>query len=494
MIREQHKLLKRVLIVSDLCLVTISFLIGYFLRDKVLDIYPLSFLEKYLWDENLRPIGYYAIYIGLLPVLLFIWWGLLTYFGMYKSSRIGKLQDAIIIIFKTTVVGFILFGSYVFILRMQDDISRLFVGFTFFSAAFLISLEKIALVNILKILSRRSGSFKSTLVVFRNILIVGTGKRAKVFMDLIKNNPFWGIKILGIVDVDPKYKGEIINGYKVIGSLDDMPEILSRNIIDEVVFIVPRSWLNKIEDVILLCESAGLTVDLAVNLFELKLSKAKQTDLGGFPLLTFESTPEKLEFLFVKRMFDFVASGIGLIFLLPLFAIIAIVIKVTSKGLVFYKQERCGLYGRRFIFYKFRTMVQDADSRLQELLKYNEMDGPVFKMTNDPRITKIGKWLRKYSLDELPQLWNVLKGDMSLVGPRPPLPAEVQNYNIWQRRKLSMRPGITCLWQVSGRNKISDFKEWASLDLEYIDNWSLWLDFKILFKTIPVVLLGIGAK
>jgi len=152
------------------------------------------------------------------------------------------------------------------------------------------------------------------------------------------------------------------------------------------------------------------------------------------------------------------------------------------------------LYGRKFIFYKFRTMVVDAEAKLKDLLKYNEMVGPVFKMTDDPRITKTGKWLRKFSLDELPQLWNVFKGDMSLVGPRPPLPHEVEKYDAWQRRRLSMRPGITCLWQMSGRNKIIDFKEWMKLDLEYIDNWSLWLDFKILFKTIPVVLLGIGAK
>jgi lipopolysaccharide/colanic/teichoic acid biosynthesis glycosyltransferase len=139
-------------------------------------------------------------------------------------------------------------------------------------------------------------------------------------------------------------------------------------------------------------------------------------------------------------------------------------------------------------------MVEDAESQLKDIVQYNEMDGPVFKMTNDPRITRIGKWLRKFSLDELPQLWNVVKGDMSLVGPRPPLPEEVEQYDTWQRRKLSMRPGITCLWQASGRNKIADFKEWMKMDLEYIDNWSLWLDLKILFKTIPVVLLGIGAK
>jgi len=292
----------------------------------------------------------------------------------------------------------------------------------------------------------------------------------------------------------PVKKGETIYGYEVVGALKDIPGIISTSVIDEIVFIVPRSWLNKIEEAMLYCESAGIKVHLAVDLFDLKFSKSKQTDLFGFPLLTFESTPSKFGQLFIKRLFDFVASCIGLLILSPVFLLVSILIKSTSEGPVFFKQLRCGLHGRKFQFYKFRTMTVDAESRLKEILKYNEMDGPVFKMTNDPRVTKVGKWLRKYSIDELPQLWNVIKGDMSLVGPRPPLPYEVEKYDIWQRRRLSMRPGITCLWQASGRNKIVDFNEWMRLDLEYIDNWSLWLDCKILLKTIPVVLLGVGAK
>ena len=288
-------------------------------------------------------------------------------------------------------------------------------------------------------------SFKSALIVFRRIIIVGTGKRSRTFIELIKNNPGWNIKIIGLLDMDIAKKGEKINGQEVIGTLDDIPHLIQNNVIDEIVFIVPRSWLNKIEDIMLFCENAGLKVHLAVNLFDLKFSRAKQTDLHGFPLLAFESTPEKLGHLFFKRIFDFIMSGIALVILAPVFMIIAVIIKMTSEGPVFYKQLRCGLYGRKFNFYKFRTMIKDAESKLKDLLIYNEMNGPVFKMTNDPRVTGIGKWLRKFSLDELPQLWNVLKGDMSLVGPRPPLPHEVENYDNWQRRRLSMRPGITCL-------------------------------------------------
>jgi exopolysaccharide biosynthesis polyprenyl glycosylphosphotransferase len=494
MIKEQRKLFIRVQRLTDLCLVTIAFFIGYLLRDKIALIDPFRLFDKYLLEENLHSISYYAFYIGLLPVLLVIWGSLLSYFGMYRSSSVTQTADSLLIIFKTTLVGFVLFGSYVFMLRMQEDISRLFIGFTFLSAALLIGLEKIVLIKIVKVLSKRDRSFKSSLIAFRRILIVGTGKRAQKFIQLIESNPDWSIKIVGLVDMDHDKMGKTIYGHQVIGTLDDVPDVINTNVVDEVVFIVPRSWLNRIENVLLYCENAGLKVHIAVNLFDLKFSKAKQTDLQGFPLLVFESTPEKLGHLFIKRLVDFLASGLALVILIPVFIIISFLIKITSEGPVFFKQARCGLYGRQFVLYKFRTMVIDAESRLKDIIKYNEMDGPVFKMTNDPRITSVGKWLRKFSLDELPQIWNVFKGDMSLVGPRPPIPSEVENYDNWQRRRLSMRPGITCLWQAGGRNKITDFEEWMKLDLEYIDNWSLWLDFKILLKTIPVVLLGVGAR
>ncbi len=494
MIKEQRKLFVRVQRFADLCLVTAAFFIAYLMRDKMAGIYPLSLFEEFLWDDNLRPIGYYVVYMGLLPVLLLIWSSLLSYFGMYKSSGIRSVNDVMVIIFKSTLFGFVLFGSYVFMLRMQEDISRLFIGLTFLFAACFISLEKIALSNIVKFIGRRDKSFKSSLIAFRRILVVGTGKRAKTFMKLIDSNPDWGIKIIGLVDLDTSKKGELIHGHEVIGVLEDIPDVINANVVDEVVFIVPRSWLNKIEDILLYCENVGLKVNIAVNLFDFKFSKAKQTDLHGFPLLVFERGPEKLGLMFVKRMFDLVASCVGLIILIPAFIMIALLIKITSEGPVFFKQIRCGLYGRKFMFFKFRTMVSDAESKLKDLLKYNEMEGPVFKMTNDPRVTKIGKLLRKFSLDELPQLWNVFIGDMSLVGPRPPLPREVENYDNWQRRKLSMRPGITCLWQAGGRNEITDFKEWMRLDLDYIDNWSIGLDFKILLKTVPIVIFGIGAK
>jgi exopolysaccharide biosynthesis polyprenyl glycosylphosphotransferase len=195
-----------------------------------------------------------------------------------------------------------------------------------------------------------------------------------------------------------------------------------------------------------------------------------------------------------KRLCDLVLSGIGLVLISPIYFGVALAIKLSSKGTVHFRQERVGLNGRTFNLYKFRTMHQDAEAQLKSLLAHNEMSGPAFKMENDPRIRPVGKFLRKYSLDELPQLWNVFCGDMSLVGPRPPLVTEVKQYDDWHKRRLSMRPGITCLWQVSGRNKITSFDEWARLDLKYIDEWSLSLDFKILMRTVPAVLSASGAK
>jgi exopolysaccharide biosynthesis polyprenyl glycosylphosphotransferase len=231
-----------------------------------------------------------------------------------------------------------------------------------------------------------------------------------------------------------------------------------------------------------------------VDLFNVPFLRRDIGSLFGYPLVHFEQTVDHLEWTIFKRLFDVIVSSLALVMFMPVFLIVGVVIKGTSPGPVFFRQTRCGLNGRRFTLYKFRTMVVDADARLQELMASNEMSGPAFKMNNDPRLTPVGHILRRYSLDELPQLWNVLRGDMSLVGPRPPLDREVAQYENWHRRRLSMRPGLTCLWQVSGRNTISQFDEWMRLDLNYIENWSFWLDLKILLKTVPVVVSGAGAK
>jgi exopolysaccharide biosynthesis polyprenyl glycosylphosphotransferase len=243
------------------------------------------------------------------------------------------------------------------------------------------------------------------------------------------------------------------------------------------------------------CEVEGVEAWLVADFFQTEVSQPTFDDFGGRPIMVFRSAPGTSWQSMFKSVVDFVgAIVLLLVFALPMI-IVALIIKATSKGPVMFRQQRAGLNGAPFTMFKFRTMVTNAEQLKQELAALNEMSGPVFKITRDPRVTPIGKWLRKTSVDEFPQLFNVLRGEMSLVGPRPLPVDEVKRFDdVAHRRRLSVKPGLTCLWQISGRSQISDFKEWVRLDLQYIDNWSLWLDFKILLRTIPVVLFGRGAK
>ena len=263
-----------------------------------------------------------------------------------------------------------------------------------------------------------------------------------------------------------------------------------------VILRARHTYFDQIESVIKACELEGVEVWLMADFFANQISRTSIDELLGRPLLVFRTTPESSWHSIAKMLLDFVGSFILLtIFSIILFPAIAIMIKFSSRGPIFFRQQRSGQNGRPFTLYKFRTMVTNAEQYKHELEAMNEMSGPVFKLTNDPRVTAVGRWLRKYSLDELPQLWNVLRGDMSLVGPRPLPVDEVKRFSdLAHRRRLSVRPGLTCLWQIGGRNQIFDFKEWVRLDLEYIDNWSLWLDVKILLLTIPAVIRGTGAK
>ena len=470
MLREYTAIFKPVIFILDMLMVSVSFYLAYQLVLLRPDTVLLSF----------------SSYLNLLPIILLVWGGLLYFFGIYQTMRIRNQADILEILFRVAALGIIVFGGAVFILQIQH-IPRYLIIYTFIISTALIALEKFIIVMSLRFFRKRG-------LNFRNILIVGSGARAQNFMHEITIHRELGLKILGIIDDDVSLIGKEISGYKVIGAFKDMEGIIHNNVIDEVVFIVPRTWLRKIEEVIKLCELEGIRIHLATDYFNLKLAKAQQTMLFNFPLLTFESTSDKIWNLILKRVLDLLFSLMALIVLAPVMIGITILIKKEGKGPVFFRQERAGLSGRKFILYKFRTMVVDAENRLNELASKNEMTGPVFKMENDPRLTKSGKFLRKYSLDELPQFLNILQGHMSIVGPRPPLPKEVEKYDNWQRRRLSMRPGLTCLWQIQGRSGLVNFEKWMQLDLEYIDNWSLWLDFKIMAKTIPAVLLAVGAK
>jgi exopolysaccharide biosynthesis polyprenyl glycosylphosphotransferase len=328
----------------------------------------------------------------------------------------------------------------------------------------------------------------------KNVVILGDADQVKKLNAVIKKNPPLGLDVIGYISFAAGPHEPEETGLKMFGKTERLKYVLHAHPVDILLLGLPRERHAEIDELLLICEEQGVEVWVAADMFHATIAKTSVDVLENIPVLIFRTTPELSWELLLKRLMDMVLSFLGLIVLSPLLLIIAIAIKFTSDGPVLFKQKRVCLHGRRFIMYKFRSMVTNAEQRREELQRLNIMKGPVFKVKHDPRITTIGHFLRKTSLDELPQLWNVLLGDMSLVGPRPPLPTEVDMYKGWQRRRLSVKPGITCLWQISGRNKIIDFNKWVQLDLKYVDNWSLWLDIKILFKTIPVVIFERGAE
>jgi exopolysaccharide biosynthesis polyprenyl glycosylphosphotransferase len=300
-------------------------------------------------------------------------------------------------------------------------------------------------------------------------------------------------QVRGLVAEDPSRTGTEVGRWKVLGGFEDLPSIASRMPIDEVYLLPSSGPLEKYLDLIRRCEAMGMTLHLRLAPFEKTISRLELAEVGGGDYLRFTTAPRSSSALFAKRLLDVVGSSVLLVILSPLILLIAVLVKLTSRGPAIFRQDRAGMNGRTFTLYKFRTMVEGAEKDRAGLEAQNEMEGPVFKIKEDPRITGLGRFLRKMSIDELPQLWNVVKGDMSLVGPRPLPTYEVDKFEPWQRRRMTMRPGITCLWQVSGRNKLTTFAEWMRLDLEYVDRWSLGLDLKILLRTIPAVLGGRGA-
>jgi exopolysaccharide biosynthesis polyprenyl glycosylphosphotransferase len=277
--------------------------------------------------------------------------------------------------------------------------------------------------------------------------------------------------------------------------LSDLVEAMHRHSVARVIFAASHSQLSRVEEAIGACEVEGVPAWLVADFIRTSIAKPDFDAFAGRPMLVFRSTPDVSWTLFIKEVIDRVGAFFTLILLALPMAIVALMIRITSAGPVIFRQRRAGKHGKPFVMYKFRSMSDDAEMRKAELEPFNQMHGPVFKVEGDPRITPFGRWLRRTSVDELPQLVNVLMGDMSLVGPRPLPLYEVERFeNTAQRRRLSVKPGLTCLWQISGRNQVQDFHEWVKLDLDYIDRWSLGLDFKILLRTIPAVIVGLGAK
>jgi len=467
MLKEKEKVLRRFLIFVDACVLVLA--------------YFFALLSNNLLSPPALPLQRYWLAL----VIAIPYWCLALYAnGLYQSMRTRTYLEIFWAVIKSAVVTFLLLGTFLFLFKLTF-MSRLFFLLFMGLGFLLIWLEKTAIFMSSHYV-RRQG------LNTRRLLIVGTGKRANDFIKKADQHPEWGFEIVGAIDDEPGRGVHRVGRLNVTGTLEDIPMIFHRDAIDEVVFVVPRSRLNSLQGAIDDCETEGVVVTVAVDLFDTKLARSSVDELDGMPLLHFKTTHAKEWELLIKRLFDFAASGVGIIVLSPLFLVMAIFIKATSKGPVFFKQNRLGLAGRRFTLYKFRTMRQGAHDVLSDVSDLDSMTTPEFREKKTQWITPIGRFMRKFSIDELPQLINVFVGHMSIVGPRPTVPDEVEKYKDWQRRRFSMKPGITCLWQVNGRNNIA-FEDWMKLDLEYLDNWSLWLDAKILMKTVPVVMFGIGA-
>jgi exopolysaccharide biosynthesis polyprenyl glycosylphosphotransferase len=484
MLKERARILAASIFLLDLSLVAVAFLLAFSLRSWILPrVVPQAF-----------PARFYPLsaYLPLLPMALAIWGALLLLSGRYRSHRTVPLLDEAWAILRVCVTGTVVFTLALYILRIDvrllgnDQVSRSWVLLLGIFSCLLLLCEKL----FLRISSRyvRTRGFN-----YRTVLIVGTNAAALKIADSIHGHRFWGYRILGFVVNGHSPADSWPGRYPILGEIKHIRHIIERHVVDDVIFAVSRRDLDRLEDLFLSLQEQGIRTRFAVNLFPHTQARVELEELDGIPLLSFATGPTSPLPLMAKRLLDVALAALLLLLGLPVVAAIATLIKITSHGDVLFRQTRCGLNGRIFTLYKFRTMVEDAELRRQDLEHLNEMNGPVFKLKSDPRVTAFGRLLRRYSLDELPQLWNVLRGDMSLVGPRPPIPEEVARYERWQRRRLSMKPGLTCLWQVSGRNQI-DFDRWMQLDLEYIDSWSPLLDLKILLRTIPAVLSGRGAS
>jgi exopolysaccharide biosynthesis polyprenyl glycosylphosphotransferase len=398
--------------------------------------------------------------------------------GLYRAYVLPLGHELSKLVWPAVVTGLVM-ASLAFLLKQEYQSRPLVVLYT--AAAFAMTATFRMLVA--------TGWF-GTITRSHRVIVVGSGPEAEQICRTVRRGHDSGLELVGVI---PEEKGvPVPPGAIRLGEIEQCEAIFRREIVDEVIFAIPRTKLFEVEAAFEAAEDLGIPTKLCLTFLPNRFSRVSFERVDSTPMLSFSSAPGKPVQLALKRAFDIVVSALALALCAPLFFLVALAIKLDSRGPVFFRQQRTGLNGREFWMLKFRSMSTDAETRLKELQKHNEMSGPVFKIKDDPRVTRVGRLIRKASIDELPQFWNVLVGDMSVVGPRPLF--DVKQYDErWQVRRLSVRPGITCTWQISGRNEI-DFPTWMKLDLDYIDRWSLVLDLQIFFKTIPAVLFGRGAR
>ena len=467
MFARHNRIIGRLYLTGDALLALASFALAYLLRAHVLSPRPLFSPGNYYW---------------IVPLVAGLWVGTGVVLGAYRDIREDEIRRAFTVPFKVGFLATALLFALTFAFRLEY-ISRLLLGFY-------------AVIDLVLMVAFRLVARRLSVGGFRHFLLVGETPEALEIARTLEASEHRGLRLVGFASAasaPPTLDQSALRRTYPVFPLAELPDLLRQHVIDEVIFAIAKEDLERLEPTFLMCEEEGVKTRLLLSFFPHLISRVSLERLRDMPLLTFSTTPEEESLLLLKRVVDFLLALAMLILLSPLFLVLAALIKLTSRGPVFYRQTRCGLGGRKFTLYKFRSMQADADLRREELEALNEADGPVFKIKDDPRCTSVGRFMRKLSLDELPQLANILKGQMSFVGPRPPLPEEVEHYEPWQRRRLRMPPGLTCLWALEGRSKLN-FRRWMELDLQYIDHWSPALDLKIFLKTIPIVLLGRGAS
>jgi exopolysaccharide biosynthesis polyprenyl glycosylphosphotransferase len=448
----------------DAALFALGFFLAHLVRFQLptalnLEMYPIESFSAYLW--------LYMIIVPFSPMLL----EAQGFYGHAWSGVNRRVVWQALKVCAMAVIGVIL---VLFILRVHYVARSVIILFG--GISFLLLMGRVWLM-------RRWGSSElGRQQSRRRFVLVGAKEDAERVMADLKGRREGEVEILARLDLNE-------------APVERLVDLLHEHSANGVILSARHTYFGQIEKAIQTCELEGVEAWLLADFFKTSISRTSMDDFCGRPTLVFQSTPEDSWQGVAKHVMDFLGAVILLALGAILMLLTALLIGLTSKGPILFRQKRSGLNGEPFVMLKFRTMVSDAEQRRHELAAFNEMDGPVFKVTDDPRVTRLGRILRKYSIDELPQLWNVLRGEMSLVGPRPLPVDETRRFNdVAHRRRLSVKPGLTCLWQISGRNEVKDFKDWVRLDLEYIDNWSLWLDLKILLRTVPVVVLGTGAK
>jgi exopolysaccharide biosynthesis polyprenyl glycosylphosphotransferase len=482
---------KVALVVADALAAAFSFILAFTLREGVSAFAP----GRFAWSDDFAPYGALMLFVVVIRLLSF------RYCDLYRVRGEFSFVDDVMRIFKATAIGSLLIVAAAFLYRGGFE----FRAFSYARGVFLADFVFVLLsIGLIRLFIRSVQTFvRSRQINLIPTLVVGRGHEASLFIREMRERPALGYRVIGVINTqaaEPANQTDTYEGVPVVGTLEGLPEAIRDSGANEVIIVDPQVNGDALFEVMMQCgRRRGVEFRIAPSLFNCLPRKTEIDQIGVLPMIRLFREPLSSGARILKRTSDLIISAMAIGLLLPLWLLIALLIKLDSKGPVFYTQERVGMDGRLFLLYKFRTMVADADSELHREYQRAFIAGraeanlgneqkPAYKLLSDPRITRVGKLLRKTSIDEVPQLLNVLLGDMSVVGPRPPIPYEVEAYELWHRKRLDMKPGLTGLWQVSGRNRLP-FEEMVRLDLFYIENWSLLLDLKIILRT-GFVMLG----